>query len=77
MFLRTNAKFEPGAVKRNLCSLHDLQDISSSGYYDGEKKLARSLHDLHDISSSGYYDGEKKLARSKGNIPKQRKITRN
>ena len=32
MFLRTNAKFEPGLLKR-----HDLHDISTSGYVEGKK----------------------------------------
>ena len=37
MFLRTNAIYEPGAVKRNICNLDDLHDISTSKYYEGEK----------------------------------------
>ena len=41
MFLRTNAKFEPGEVKRNFFKVdfngfHDLHDISTSGYNEGE-----------------------------------------
>ena len=43
MLLRTDAKFEPGSVKRNWCKvglnvLHDLHDNEASGYYEAETR---------------------------------------
>ena len=44
MFFSINAKFEPCSVRRKLCvdlnGLHDLHDISTSGYYEGGKTSA-------------------------------------
>ena len=57
--LRKNAKFEPGAVKRNFCwSIGTVCTTSTISLLLGIMKV-------------------KKLVRSKGNIPKERKITRN